>query len=342
MKNLVLLSKKDRDLIVNSRKGESKFGEHIRLIHNLNNIYEAITNLDVDYIIFGIAEDIGVQANLGQPGTRKVWESTITALLNMQSNAYTNAKRIAVLGHLNYTEEHNTLNEIDQTKKKSLTQIRSMVEKIDSDVTYLVACIVKAGKIPIIIGGGHNNSYGNIKGTSLALNNKINVINLDAHTDFRPEEGRHSGNGFSYAFAEGFLKRYFIFGLHENYTSARIYKTIKKLKNIKFNTYESIEIRNELDFKDQLNYASDFISKEAFGIELDCDAIENMPSSAMTPSGFSMKQARQYINFFGQNSNVKYLHICEASPIKKTQQNIGKAIAYLITDFIRANGNLKL
>lgn len=67
-----------------------------------------------------------------------------------------------------------------------------------------------------------------------------------------------------------------------------------------------------------------------------------MPSSAMTPSGFSMKQARQYINFFGQNSNVKYLHICEASPIKKTQQNIGKAIAYLITDFIRANGSLKL
>jgi formiminoglutamase len=31
-------------------------------------------------------------------------------------------------------------------------------------------------------------------------------------------EGRHSGNGFSYAYEEGFLK-IFYFGLHENYTS---------------------------------------------------------------------------------------------------------------------------
>jgi formiminoglutamase len=46
----------------------------------------------------------------------------------------------------------------------------------------------------------------------------VNAINFDAHSD-RILEGRHSGNGFSYAYEEGFLKKYFIFGLHENYTS---------------------------------------------------------------------------------------------------------------------------
>ena len=70
--------------------------------------------------------------------------------------------------------------------------------------------IVLADKKPIIIGGGHNNAYGNIKGTSLAIGEPINVINFDAHSDFRPEEGRHSGNGFSYAYTEGFLNYYFI------------------------------------------------------------------------------------------------------------------------------------
>jgi formiminoglutamase len=39
----------------------------------------------------------------------------------------------------------------------------------------------------------------------------VNAINFDAHSDFRILEGRHSGNGFSYAYEEGFLKKYFIF-----------------------------------------------------------------------------------------------------------------------------------
>jgi arginase family enzyme len=38
----------------------------------------------------------------------------------------------------------------------------------------------------------------------------INAINFDAHSDFRILEGRHSGNGFSYAYEEGFLKKYFV------------------------------------------------------------------------------------------------------------------------------------
>ena len=59
----------------------------------------------------------------------------------------------------------------------------------------------------------------------------------------------------------------------------------------------------------------------------------------MTPSGFSVKKARQFVNFFGSHENATYLHICEAAPNKKTETKVGKLITYLITDFIRANGN---
>ncbi len=100
---------------------------------------------------------------------------------------------------------------------KSLKTYRRQVETIDQSVNQLVYSIVKAGKIPIVVGGGHNNAYGIIKGCALALKTKINTINFDAHTDLRALEGRHSGNGFSYAIDEGFLNRYFIFGLHENH-----------------------------------------------------------------------------------------------------------------------------
>ena len=134
-----------------------------------------------------------------------------------------------------------------------VSKLSQLVEKIDKEVSHIIFNIVKAGKIPIVIGGGHNNAYGNIKGTALAKGKPINAINFDAHSDFRILEGRHSGNGFSYAFEEGFLKKYFIFGLHENYTSKSVLDIIKKIEDrVRYNTYDSIKIRKEKDFNQEL------------------------------------------------------------------------------------------
>jgi formiminoglutamase len=335
MQNLVLFTSKDRDTLLKLRKGESKFGEHIQLISNLTNIYDDITNLDVDYIIFGISEDIGVYANHGQTGTYKAWEAVVKVLLNIQNNSFTNPKRVLILGHLEYSEAREIVNQ--KPSKKNIAKARTLVEAIDKDVTHLVSSIVKAGKTPIIIGGGHNNAYGKIKGLALAKNDRVNVVNFDAHTDFRAEEGRHSGNGFSYTYAEGFLKNYFIFGLHENYTSDKLFKTLNKVKAIKYNTYEALEVRNELDYNAELERGLNHVSSRPYGIEIDCDAIENIPSSAATPSGFSVKQARQFLHFFAKHENASYLHICEAAPTNKTETKVGKLITYLITDFIRAH-----
>lgn len=335
MQNLVLFTSKDRDTLLKLRKGESKFGEHIQLISNLTNIYDDITNLDVDYIIFGISEDIGVYANYGQTGTYKAWEAVVKVLLNIQNNSFTNPKRVLILGHLEYSEAREIVNQ--KPSKKNIAKARTLVEAIDKDVTHLVSSIVKAGKTPIIIGGGHNNAYGNIKGLALAKNDRVNVVNFDAHTDFRAEEGRHSGNGFSYTYAEGFLKNYFIFGLHENYTSDKLFKTLNKVKAIKYNTYEALEVRNELDYNAELERGLNHVSSRPYGIEIDCDAIENIPSSAATPSGFSVKQARQFLHFFAKHENASYLHICEAEPTNKTETKVGKLITYLVTDFIRAH-----
>lgn len=337
MHHLILFTEKERDNLLKKRKNESKFGEQVQILPTLNHIYEDIVNLDVDYVIFGIQEDIGVAANLGQTGTNKAWLATLKVLLNIQDNAFTSPKRVLILGHLEYEEQRETLLALDLTKKKNLTKIRSFVDDIDKDVTHVISSIIKAGKIPIIIGGGHNNAYGNLKGSALAYNERINVVNFDAHTDFRAEEGRHSGNGFSYAFAEGFLKNYFIFGLHDNYTSDTLFKTIKKLKRIKYNTYEGIEVRNDLSFKAELKIALDHVASKKFGIEIDCDTIKNIPSSAMTPSGFSVKQARQFVHYFGKHENAAYLHICEAAPTEESETRVGKLITYLITDFIRAH-----
>ena len=339
MDNLVLFKKDDLKMVLKNRQGESKFGQHIQLLSNVTTIYDDIVNLDVTYVIFGIKEDIGVFANYGNSGTSKAWDATLKVLLNVQSNRFTHASKVLLLGYLDYSVYLEKLMDRSQKNKKHITKARKKTAKIDFDVSELVYQIVKAGKIPIVIGGGHNNAYGNIKGTSLAFKNSINVVNFDAHSDFRPEEGRHSGNGFSYAYNEGFLKNYFIFGLHENYTSENILNILDKNKNIQYNTFESLEVRNELKFNTEMERALNFILEAPYGVEIDCDAIENVPSSAMTPSGFSVDKVRRFVDYFGKHKNACYLHICEAAPTSETENLIGKLISYLITDFIRANAH---
>jgi formiminoglutamase len=218
-----------------------------------------------------------------------------------------------------------------------------LVSSIDKEVVHIVSTIVKAGKIPIIIGGGHNNAYGNIKGTALGKGKPINAINLDAHSDFRIPEGRHSGNGFRYAYDEGFLKNYFIFGLHENYTSKNVLQTIKENDDIQFTTFDEIAIRKEKNLDEELKKAFEFVNSGCYGLEVDLDAIPNIASSAMTSSGFSVEMSRQFVYQFGKSKNVAYLHICEGAPDLTEESNknsIGKLIGYLVTDFMKAQLSL--
>ncbi len=237
-------------------------------------------------------------------------------------------------------------------KVADVQKLRKLCEEIDERVTTIIQLIVTAGKIPIIIGGGHNNAYGNIKGTALGLKAAgrikqaaINCINCDAHSDFRALEGRHSGNGFSYAFHEKFLDKYAIVGLHENYNSENILKELnKQSKKIRYSLFEDIFIREKESFNDTLLKALSFTSSNFYGVELDMDAIENIPSSAKTSSGINATEARKFVSKAAQNKKAAYLHITEAAPVLshlKSDNKTGKLIAYLVTDFMKSYLNNK-
>ena len=305
-----------------------------------------IKSSEAKYVLFGIPEDIGVRANFGRPGAASAWESAIRSIANIQHNRFSKGNQIIVLGQLNVSNEMKEVELLDFNDIDDRSKLSQLVEKIDKEVSHIVFKIIQSGKIPIIIGGGHNNSYGNIKGAALAKGKAINAVNFDAHSDFRILEGRHSGNGFSYAFEEGFLKKYFIFGLHENYTSKSVLDIIKKIEDrVRFNTYDSVNIRKEKDFGQEMVTALEFIQNDPFGVEIDLDAIPNIASSAMTLSGFSIEELRQFVSYFAKNNNATYLHICEGAPDLGEDKNnhlIGKLIGYLVTDFMKAHNSIVL
>lgn len=341
MEKLVPFTINDLAKVTNFRSGEVKFGEKMLTVPKNTDATTYLNSCEAKYVLFGIPEDIGVRANYGRTGTASAWESAIKSIANIQHNRFCKGSQLLVLGHLNVNEEMAESQHLNYNSDDERKQLNQLVHKIDKEVSHIVCKIIKAGKIPIIIGGGHNNSYGNIKGSALAFGKPVSAINFDAHSDFRILEGRHSGNGFSYAYEEGFLNRYFIFGLHENYTSKSVLDSLKKIDDrVKFNTYDEIQIRKQKKFEPEMGIALEFIKDDRFGIEIDLDAIPNIASSAMTLSGFSIEKLRQFIYFFGNNQNASYLHICEGAPELGEEKNnhlIGKLIGYLVTDFIKAN-----
>lgn len=340
MENIIRFTVSDLTKYTSQRSGEIKFGERIHTLSEDINTWEHIKADEAEFVLLGIPEDIGVRANYGRPGAASAWEAAIRSIVNLQHNKFFKGNRLLILGQVDTSDAMTEAAGLDATTKEGRKALSDLVGKIDKVVSHVICQILGAGKIPIIIGGGHNNAYGNIKGTALAKGRPVNAVNFDAHTDFRMLEGRHSGNGFSYAFEEGFLKHYYIFGLHENYASKGVMETIKNNQyRIKFNTYEQIAIREEKSFTAEMNHALAFVGDDPFGVEIDLDSIPGVPSSAMTPSGFSVEKARRFIHFMAQHHNAAYLHICEGAPELDSGKNshlTGKLIAYLVTDFMKA------
>jgi formiminoglutamase len=315
------------------RTGETKLGERIQVVSALDAL--ALTNCK--FVLVGLPEDVGVQANFGIAGTRTVWDDALRALLNIQSTEKLRGDEVVVLGHIDFTEEIERARALDAAKEAELKSLRSIVGGIDEDVAWVMGAIFAAGKIPLVIGGGHNNAFPILKAFSESFNKPVSTINIDAHSDFRALEGRHSGNGFSYAFEDGFLDRYSVIGLHENYNSQAIIEQFRSdQEHFQFVFFEDFIRENDSHsraFQNALNFTEGLC-----GLEIDLDSIAGALTSAMSPSGFRMEQVRDMIAQTIRRQ-LFYLHIAEgASRLDDGRESklAGKAIAYLLSDFIKA------
>lgn len=328
------------------RKFETKLGERVLTAADGGSFMESIGVTPAEYVVFGIPEDIGARANGSLGGTSTAWQPFLDCFLNIQSNDFLTGDNILVLGHFDFSEMQRLIEINAHGQEEKLEAYRHAVHTIDEAVEDLVRVITAAGKIPIVIGGGHNNSYPLIKGSAKGLHKagliplaQINCVNLDAHTDFRPAEGRHSGNGFRYAEEDGYLQKYCAIGVHENYLQQNVWLDIVNNPFIDLITYEDIFILEKRNFIQAVAHATSFTEDGYIGLELDLDSIEGVLSPGMTPSGLMPLHARQYVTLAATDSKIAYLHICEGAVILEDGRHdpmTGKIISYLVSDFVKA------
>lgn len=313
--------------LINYREGEEKFGQTLQVSSGGD-----LNDFGGKFVILGIAEDIGIRANHGIAGAASAFHSFIKSFVNIHNSRTFNGDQFLLLGRIR------TGGLMEESQNADIETLQKLTEKLDEMVFPVIQQIVEAGKIPIVIGGGHNNVFPILKGCYLACNESINTINLDAHADFRPTEGRHSGNGFRYAYDAGYLKKYALLGLHQAYNNEVILDELIENPDFLPIFFEDIFLRRKESWEQAKRRAIDFVKTGRFGVELDADSLENLLSSAWSSVGITSDESLNYLYTCGKEQKVCYLHISEAVYKRSDGMEnvlIGKLINYLVQAFCR-------
>jgi formiminoglutamase len=344
MQHLKVFGKQDILALTRIRKFETKIGEQVLVAADPGNPTVSIGQSPAEYVLLGIPEDIGVRANEGRGGADTAWIHFLKNFLNIQSNDFLTGENILALGYFDFSELSRLIEANAYRHEEKIMAYRHAVHTIDEEVEHLIKAITAAGKIPIVVSGGHNNAYPLIKGTAKGLHKagligltQINAVNLDAHAGFRPIEGRHSGNAFRYAEEDGFLEKYCVIGVQENDLPQNVWLDIINNPFVDLITYEDIFVLEKRNFTQAVAHATGFTEDNYIGLELDLDVLG--PAGAGLPAiGLSAVHARQYVTFAASDSKIAYFHICEGifSVCHGQSDCAGHLISCIVSDFIKA------
>ncbi len=304
----------------NKREGESKLAENIRFGEDTT---------DSKFVILGISEDIGPQMNLGLSGANLGFDSFCKALQNVQANKYYDGHNLGILGEI-----------VQCVDFVDIKTSKGLVEELDEYVLEILQEFVTSKQKLIVIGGGHNNAFPIIKHVHNISNKKVQVVNIDPHADCRTTEYRHSGNPFSHAFEMNLLDNYAVFGLHESYNNRFILDFLKG-KNCTSNTFETFLDSPEAWYNQLKLHFENLDKSLPITLDIDLDAIAFCPSSALSPSGFSIEDIRKIIRLVASKNSITSLHLPEGAP--KTEEELrifGKMATYFVMDFIKCQNKI--
>jgi formiminoglutamase len=333
---------------VKLRKYEAKLGERVQVVNTNEQSSDLHVKFDgpASYVCFGIPESIGIMGNYGVKGAENTWFHFVKSFLNLQSTDLCFGENIILAGYFDFSSVSKIIEEHSFSSEERIDACRHAVANIiDEEVEELVKAIVMAGKIPIVIGGGHNNAYPIIKGIAKTLYKKslipsaiINSINLDASAEYRILEGRHSGNPFRYAMEEGYLKRYAVVGLQESINPQSMMDDLYSNVNNLFFTYDQIFIEEKLNFLQAIAQSFAFVEDGKIALELDLDVINESIIGGKHASGISILEARQFVRFSANYSNVSSFHLCEGNVfnLSADSSQMGTLVSLLVLDFIKS------
>ncbi|TVQ00775.1 MAG: arginase [Balneolaceae bacterium] len=240
--------------------------------------------------------DHGILTNNGRPGAAQAPDLIRARLFNLTP-------------HPSYYQKHTDL--LEKVYDAGIVPCSENVENDQRLLGMEVAKILGKNRIPIILGGGHETSFGHFLGY-VNTGRPVTIINIDSHADVRmlKDEKPHSGSPFRQALEHdsATCKGYHVFGLNPSTVSFPHYNFVKKRGSA---LYEG-EISKEII----LNHIEDI--EGDLMITMDIDAVNQGEApgvSAPNPSGIRKDLWLQLAYEFGRNEKVTSFDLCEVNPV---------------------------
>jgi formiminoglutamase len=195
-----------------------------------------------------------------------------------------------------------------------------------------VATVLKSGAIPVILGGGHETTFGHFLGY-VEQKKPVHLVNFDAHPDVRERiEGKsHSGSSFRDALehSSGLAKGYSVFGLQPHACASSHLEYLRKNNH-------SVVWAKEVDSKKISNFFSS-LSEHAL-VSIDIDAIDQAFAPGVSAPINGGMQPNTLLDFAfeaGRCKNVCSLDIVEVNPKFDRDDQTSRLAALTLWHFLR-------
>lgn len=326
---------------VKVREHETKIGQAIHCLAADDSYEESLASAwdnGQRVAIVGVPESVGVKANLGRPGAEGGWQAFLNSFLNLQKTGLLSSHELLLVGAVECSDLMQQADTLDAADEHDLAELRRLCSVLDARVSRVLQPLFEQSFEVILIGGGHNNAYPLLTSLHRVKEQPCAAVNLDPHADFRAMEGRHSGNGFSYAYMEGALEYYHVVGLHPGKNSASSLRNLSDA-GMRYHSMHRLFERPFTEVMDEV-VAKANSWQRPLGIEVDVDVFTGVPASAMNYSGLSLAQGFQYVRRLAELSDTRYLHLAEAAPalcstgVEEGLKQTGQVLCELTTAYL--------
>lgn len=271
-------------------------------------------NRTADIILF--PSDMGVKRNGGRPGASKAPELILEYLLKLTPHPFHAEIHTEFLGGVRIFDQLTCGEGLEDDQQK----LGELVEKSLTE-----------GRIPVVLGGGHETSFGHFLGYCGAKKS-THIVNIDAHTDVRPlKDGKpHSGSPFYQALnhPSELCRSYNVAGVNPASVS------VEHAEFVKSNGALVLEGEtDQLAVEKILNR----IDGENIMVTMDMDGVHQgfAPGvSAPNGSGLSAELWLKLALLFGLTPNVTSFDLCEVNPEYDRDHQTVRLAAQTVWNFL--------
>lgn len=269
------------------------------------------------FVLLGYACDEGVQRNLGRVGAAKAPTTLRKSLSNLPFLPGQQTGMVDV-GDIHCQDKN--------------------LEASQEALGEAVANILKKGGFPIVLGGGHEVTFGHYLGLRKANDQKIGIINFDAHFDIREPQnnGASSGTGFYQIAQREKSFHYLPIGIQQISNTQALFNTAQTY-GVNWIEAQDFDVSNQETIQNQITSFINQIDQLYVTVDMDVFAAPYAPGvsapayNGIAPNPFFMSTFKHII------SSPKFVSIdfAELNPIYDIDNRTAKLVADLVFKVVK-------